>query len=248
MGSVEVGGIRVDADPLHPRSRAHREQIRQIRLGAQMVFQEFNLFPHMRVIDNLIEAPDPGEGRVARPGDRHGREVPRQGRPVREARRVPGPAVRRPEAARGDRPRPDDGAQGAAVRRADLGPRPDARRRGAQRHGGARPRGRDHDRRHPRDGVRPRGGRPRLLHRGGQVRRGRSAGAGHRRAAGPADPRVPGPHARDRRTSTRRRLPDPAPARRPGVPAGRRAPRIIPPWPRSPVPTSSTSPTSPASG
>jgi ABC-type polar amino acid transport system ATPase subunit len=57
VGSVEVDGLRVEADPLHNRNRAHREQIRQIRLRAQMVFQEFNLFPHMRVIDNLIEAP-----------------------------------------------------------------------------------------------------------------------------------------------------------------------------------------------
>jgi ABC-type polar amino acid transport system ATPase subunit len=56
-GSVEIGGIRVAADPLHSRSRAHTEEIRRIRLSAQMVFQEFNLFPHMRVIDNLIEAP-----------------------------------------------------------------------------------------------------------------------------------------------------------------------------------------------
>jgi polar amino acid transport system ATP-binding protein len=56
-GSVEIGGIRLEADPLHDRSRSHNEQIRQIRLQAQMVFQEFNLFPHMRVIDNLIEAP-----------------------------------------------------------------------------------------------------------------------------------------------------------------------------------------------
>ncbi|HEX7473985.1 MAG TPA: amino acid ABC transporter ATP-binding protein [Candidatus Limnocylindrales bacterium] len=57
IGSVEVDGLRVQADPLHARDRAHREQIRQIRMRAQMVFQEFNLFPHMRVIDNLIEAP-----------------------------------------------------------------------------------------------------------------------------------------------------------------------------------------------
>ncbi len=57
-GAVEVDGIRVEADPLAGgRNRAHREQIRQIRLRAQMVFQDFNLFPHMRVIDNLIEAP-----------------------------------------------------------------------------------------------------------------------------------------------------------------------------------------------
>ena len=32
-------------------------KIRQIRTSAQMVFQEFNLFPHMKVIDNLIEGP-----------------------------------------------------------------------------------------------------------------------------------------------------------------------------------------------
>jgi polar amino acid transport system ATP-binding protein len=57
VGSIEVDGLRVPADPLHSRNRQHREQIRQIRLRAQMVFQEFNLFPHLRVIDNLIEAP-----------------------------------------------------------------------------------------------------------------------------------------------------------------------------------------------
>lgn len=57
VGSVEVDGLRIEADPLHSRNRAYREQIRQIRLRAQMVFQEFNLFPHKRVIDNLIEGP-----------------------------------------------------------------------------------------------------------------------------------------------------------------------------------------------
>jgi len=56
-GAVEIDGLRIDADPLHSRSRDHRESIRQIRMRAQMVFQEFNLFPHMKVIDNLIEAP-----------------------------------------------------------------------------------------------------------------------------------------------------------------------------------------------
>jgi ABC-type polar amino acid transport system ATPase subunit len=56
-GAVEIDGFRIDADPLHSRSREHSEKIRQIRMQAQMVFQEFNLFPHMKVIDNLIEAP-----------------------------------------------------------------------------------------------------------------------------------------------------------------------------------------------
>ncbi|HEX5829147.1 MAG TPA: amino acid ABC transporter ATP-binding protein [Candidatus Limnocylindrales bacterium] len=57
VGRIEIDKLAVEADPLHARSREHREQIRQIRLRAQMVFQEFNLFPHLRVIDNLIEAP-----------------------------------------------------------------------------------------------------------------------------------------------------------------------------------------------
>ncbi len=57
VGSIEVDGLRVGADPRHARNAEHREQIRQIRLRAQMVFQEFNLFPHLRVIENLIEAP-----------------------------------------------------------------------------------------------------------------------------------------------------------------------------------------------
>jgi polar amino acid transport system ATP-binding protein len=57
VGSVEVDGLRIEADPLHARDRDHREKIRQIRQRAQMVFQEFNLFPHMTVIDNVIEGP-----------------------------------------------------------------------------------------------------------------------------------------------------------------------------------------------
>ena len=57
VGSVEVDGLRVEADPLRARSRAHQEQIRQIRLRASMLFQEFALFPHMTVLGNCIEAP-----------------------------------------------------------------------------------------------------------------------------------------------------------------------------------------------
>jgi ABC-type polar amino acid transport system ATPase subunit len=57
VGTVEIDGVRVDADPLHTNNRSRREQIRQIRLRAGMLFQEFNLFPHMSVLANLIEAP-----------------------------------------------------------------------------------------------------------------------------------------------------------------------------------------------
>lgn len=56
-GWVEVDGLRLEADPLRARSRKHLEQIRQMRLRAGMLFQEFNLFPHMSVLENCIEAP-----------------------------------------------------------------------------------------------------------------------------------------------------------------------------------------------
>lgn len=69
VGTVEVGGVRVEADPLHRRSRRHLEQIRQIRLRAGMLFQDFNLFPHMSVLENLIEGPMRVKGR-----SRHGAE------------------------------------------------------------------------------------------------------------------------------------------------------------------------------
>ena len=57
MGSVWVDGVEVQADPLRTRDRRHQEEIRQIRMKVGMLFQEFNLFPHMTVLGNLIEAP-----------------------------------------------------------------------------------------------------------------------------------------------------------------------------------------------
>ena len=62
QGTIEVDGVRVEADPLGRRGRRHREEIRQIRLRAGMLFQEFNLFPHMSVLQNCIEAPTKVKG------------------------------------------------------------------------------------------------------------------------------------------------------------------------------------------
>jgi len=56
-GVVDINNIVVAAQPLQRRDRAGAEQIRQLRLHAGMVFQEFNLFPHLTVLGNLIEAP-----------------------------------------------------------------------------------------------------------------------------------------------------------------------------------------------
>jgi ABC-type polar amino acid transport system ATPase subunit len=53
-GIIEVDGVRVPADV---KGRDRRQLIHDVRLKTGMVFQEFNLFPHMSVLDNVIEGP-----------------------------------------------------------------------------------------------------------------------------------------------------------------------------------------------
>jgi glutamine transport system ATP-binding protein len=53
-GTIEVDGLIV---PAGEKSREHRRHIHDIRLCTSMVFQEFNLFPHMTVLENVIEGP-----------------------------------------------------------------------------------------------------------------------------------------------------------------------------------------------
>jgi len=53
-GWIEVGGVRLCGGH---RTRRKREQIRQLRLNVGMVFQSFNLFPHMSAIDNVMVGP-----------------------------------------------------------------------------------------------------------------------------------------------------------------------------------------------
>jgi len=58
----QKGEIIVDGIGLHSINRLRPdkndlENIRQVRLKAGMVFQQFNLFPHMTVMENIIEAP-----------------------------------------------------------------------------------------------------------------------------------------------------------------------------------------------
>ncbi|GJQ51853.1 MAG: glutamine ABC transporter ATP-binding protein [Anaerolineaceae bacterium] len=53
-GSIEVDGLTVHS---HERGNEHRQRIHEVRLKTGMVFQEFNLFPHMSVLQNVIEGP-----------------------------------------------------------------------------------------------------------------------------------------------------------------------------------------------
>jgi ABC-type polar amino acid transport system ATPase subunit len=58
-GSVEVAGIQLEGGH---RTRRKREQIRQLRLHAGMVFQQFNLFPNMTALQNVMEGPVTAKG------------------------------------------------------------------------------------------------------------------------------------------------------------------------------------------
>ena len=56
-GLVDIDGVAVAASPMRKRDRSADARLRQLRLRAAMVFQEFNLFPHLSVLGNLIAAP-----------------------------------------------------------------------------------------------------------------------------------------------------------------------------------------------
>lgn len=54
-GTVEVAGIRVDTTPHTKLSKQDQRAIRAIRRSTAMVFQNFNLFRHLTVIENVME-------------------------------------------------------------------------------------------------------------------------------------------------------------------------------------------------
>lgn len=53
-GTIEVDGVKVEGGE---KGKEHRQLVHDVRLKTGMVFQEFNLFPHMSVLDNVIEGP-----------------------------------------------------------------------------------------------------------------------------------------------------------------------------------------------
>jgi ABC-type polar amino acid transport system ATPase subunit len=53
-GTIEVSGLRIEVGH---RIHSKREQIRKLRTHCGMVFQQFNLFPHMTALGNVVEGP-----------------------------------------------------------------------------------------------------------------------------------------------------------------------------------------------
>ena len=55
-GRITIDGLTIDGGLAARDGDLHQRQ-RQIRLRAGMVFQSFNLFPHLTVLENITEAP-----------------------------------------------------------------------------------------------------------------------------------------------------------------------------------------------
>ena len=55
-GRITIDGVTIEGGR-PPCTRDERERQRQLRLRAGMVFQSFNLFPHLTVLENITEGP-----------------------------------------------------------------------------------------------------------------------------------------------------------------------------------------------
>jgi len=51
-GEIEINGLKI---PANSKGKQHQELVHQARLMTGMVFQEFNLFPHYTVLENVMK-------------------------------------------------------------------------------------------------------------------------------------------------------------------------------------------------
>ena len=120
LEEFDAGEIVVDGIPLDmPRTSTPCAP----KLG--MVFQQFNLFPHLTVLENIMPgAADRAQTQRTKKRTRLRTQAAGEGGHPRKGRCLSRPAFGRAAAARGDCPRPGDEPQDHAVRRADQRPGP----------------------------------------------------------------------------------------------------------------------------
>ena len=73
-GRITISGVTIEGGHA-PRTSAEREQQRQLRIRAGMVFQQFNLFPHRTVLQNITEAPVVVKGVSTQDAETRAREL-----------------------------------------------------------------------------------------------------------------------------------------------------------------------------
>ncbi len=73
-GRISIDGVTIEGGR-PPRTSEEREQQRQLRMRAGMVFQQFNLFPHLTVLQNITEAPIVVKGAAKSEAEARAREL-----------------------------------------------------------------------------------------------------------------------------------------------------------------------------
>jgi ABC-type polar amino acid transport system ATPase subunit len=73
-GRITIDGVSIEGGRL-PRTSEEREQQRQLRMRAGMVFQSFNLFPHLTVLENVTSGPVIVKGVLASDAEVLGRSL-----------------------------------------------------------------------------------------------------------------------------------------------------------------------------
>ena len=131
LETIDQGAISLDGTPLPQEGK----ELANLRAEVGMVFQSFNLFAHKTILENVTLGPIKVRGLKPAEAETKARELLDRVGSGAAGRQVPRPAVRRPAAARRDRPGAGHGAQGDALRRADLGARPGDDQGGPRRDG-----------------------------------------------------------------------------------------------------------------
>ena len=152
-GEIVLEGRRVEYFPGKSAWRNARS-LTQLRSAVGMVFQNFNLWPHKTVVENVMEAPMKVRGRPRAEADRQAMELLENiglaDKRDELPRRLSGGQQQRVAIARALAMEPKLMLFDEVTSALD----PELVRRGSRHHGRARRKRNDDDRRHPRDGLR----------------------------------------------------------------------------------------------